>query len=262
MSEMRVKWEIDIFDAGSPVEAARKALEIQRRPESIATVFEVFDSAGVRLDTVDLTEVDSHDDDTLPAAEGDGGLRRVLVNYNQSYPTKGAIVSIILIEPDQSARWDQFRGQVKALGANEAYWNNEVRGAFIEGEWDEDQDSYTPSLVEATGLPAQFFDRLEASFQENNLDAVSYYLEEVDAEALFLRLENPRPWDAVQKSTAATVHFADGVRVTNAGEVLPIYEEQDDDGLVVSLGVRIPAATEPVDTLALSELEADSAPKP
>ena len=36
----RVKWEIDI-DAPSPEEAAKKALEIQRNKESIATVFEV-----------------------------------------------------------------------------------------------------------------------------------------------------------------------------------------------------------------------------
>lgn len=35
-----VKWEIDI-DADSPEEAAQKALEIQRDPNSIATHFEV-----------------------------------------------------------------------------------------------------------------------------------------------------------------------------------------------------------------------------
>ena len=37
---MRVRWEIDL-DARTAKEAARKALRIQRDPESIATVFEV-----------------------------------------------------------------------------------------------------------------------------------------------------------------------------------------------------------------------------
>ena len=51
---MRVRWEIDI-DADSPVEAARAALAIQRRPESIATVFVVIDPNGHET-TVDLQE--------------------------------------------------------------------------------------------------------------------------------------------------------------------------------------------------------------
>jgi len=37
---MKVRWDIDI-EARTPREAARKALRIQRDPESIATVFEV-----------------------------------------------------------------------------------------------------------------------------------------------------------------------------------------------------------------------------
>jgi hypothetical protein len=37
---MRVRWEIDI-EARTPREAARKALDIQRDPASIATVFDV-----------------------------------------------------------------------------------------------------------------------------------------------------------------------------------------------------------------------------
>lgn len=41
MSTYRVFWSIDIEDVEDPVEAARQALEIQRDPESIATVFEV-----------------------------------------------------------------------------------------------------------------------------------------------------------------------------------------------------------------------------
>lgn len=50
----RVLWEIDI-DAGTPVEAARKALAIQRDPESIATVFDVIDKRGKRV-RVDLSK--------------------------------------------------------------------------------------------------------------------------------------------------------------------------------------------------------------
>lgn len=40
MSEYRVIWEIDI-EAETAEDAARQALEIQRNPESIATVFGV-----------------------------------------------------------------------------------------------------------------------------------------------------------------------------------------------------------------------------
>jgi len=50
----RVVWEIDI-DAESFEEAARKALDIQRDPESIATCFVVTDDHGNRRD-VDLSE--------------------------------------------------------------------------------------------------------------------------------------------------------------------------------------------------------------
>jgi len=50
----RVVWEIDI-DAESFEDAARKALDIQRDPESIATCFVITDDHGNRLD-VDLSE--------------------------------------------------------------------------------------------------------------------------------------------------------------------------------------------------------------
>ena len=52
--EYRVTWTIDL-DADTPEEAARKALEIQRDPESIATCFIVTDAHGNRCD-VDLGE--------------------------------------------------------------------------------------------------------------------------------------------------------------------------------------------------------------
>ena len=40
MAQFRVSWHIDI-EAGTPQQAARQALAIQRDPESIATVFDV-----------------------------------------------------------------------------------------------------------------------------------------------------------------------------------------------------------------------------
>lgn len=41
MALHRVVWVIDLDEEGSPVEIARKALAIQRKPDSIATVFTV-----------------------------------------------------------------------------------------------------------------------------------------------------------------------------------------------------------------------------
>lgn len=52
-----ITWEIDLH-AKSPKEAAIGALEIQRDPESIATVFDITDEKGVttRVDLSDDTE--------------------------------------------------------------------------------------------------------------------------------------------------------------------------------------------------------------
>lgn len=52
MQTYRVVWEIDI-EAGSAEEAAREALEIQRRQPSDATFFNVFDEDEDQTD-VDL----------------------------------------------------------------------------------------------------------------------------------------------------------------------------------------------------------------
>jgi hypothetical protein len=52
MMSYRVSWEIDI-DADSPQQAVERALEIQRRPDSIATVFTVQDETGKSIQ-VDL----------------------------------------------------------------------------------------------------------------------------------------------------------------------------------------------------------------
>jgi hypothetical protein len=65
----RVTWEIDI-EADSALEAAEEALEIQRRPDSIATVFTVRDETD-QLVIVDLDD-DSYapdDDHSMPGAD-------------------------------------------------------------------------------------------------------------------------------------------------------------------------------------------------
>ena len=50
---MRVRWEIDV-DAQTVKEAAQKALEIQRDPQSIATVFDVrHQGKRIRVDLMD-----------------------------------------------------------------------------------------------------------------------------------------------------------------------------------------------------------------
>jgi hypothetical protein len=65
MMNYRVSWEIDI-DADSPREAAERALEIQRRPDSIATVFTVRDETGESIEA-DLDEDSYVTDDDCPA---------------------------------------------------------------------------------------------------------------------------------------------------------------------------------------------------
>ncbi len=54
--EYHVIWEIDL-DATTPKEAAERALEIHRDPDSTATVFNVCDEYG------NLTEVDLLDEE-------------------------------------------------------------------------------------------------------------------------------------------------------------------------------------------------------
>jgi hypothetical protein len=57
LTEFYIEWRIEL-EADSPEEAARKALKIQRDPESIATVFHVIADNG--QDTViDRTEIDA-----------------------------------------------------------------------------------------------------------------------------------------------------------------------------------------------------------
>ena len=56
MSRYRVTWVIDIEDVNTVLDAARAALEIQRNPDSWATVFEVADDDGGYTMRVDLTD--------------------------------------------------------------------------------------------------------------------------------------------------------------------------------------------------------------
>lgn len=52
-----VRWEIDV-EADTPADAAQRALQIQRNPQSIATVFDVFDQEG-HITRIDLEEGDA-----------------------------------------------------------------------------------------------------------------------------------------------------------------------------------------------------------
>ena len=56
MAHHFVKWEIDIFDANTAQEAAQKALEIMRDPESVATIFDVHNLDTGRKTRVDVLE--------------------------------------------------------------------------------------------------------------------------------------------------------------------------------------------------------------
>lgn len=53
MPEYLVVWKIDL-DADTPTEAAKKALEIQRDPDSIALVFEVYENKNCEPEKIDL----------------------------------------------------------------------------------------------------------------------------------------------------------------------------------------------------------------
>lgn len=64
MKTYLVTWEIDI-EAASPREAAEKALEIQRNPESAATVFTVM----VRDEDTDSYQIDLSDEEDPYAEE-------------------------------------------------------------------------------------------------------------------------------------------------------------------------------------------------
>lgn len=60
-----VIWAIDVFDAESPEAAALKALEIQRKPRSWATMFQVVPHTGsvdlrIKLDKMEFVNLYEH----------------------------------------------------------------------------------------------------------------------------------------------------------------------------------------------------------
>ncbi|THK33457.1 hypothetical protein EHS39_36215 [Ensifer sp. MPMI2T] len=59
MASYFVTWEIDVFDAASPEEAARIAHEMVRRPDTTATVYKVIEHDAADAVTVDLSELDN-----------------------------------------------------------------------------------------------------------------------------------------------------------------------------------------------------------
>lgn len=69
MTDFRVTWEADVFDADRPVQAARMARAMQTRPGTIATVFDVFEE-GKEPVRVDLTKIDEGEVDEVSAALG------------------------------------------------------------------------------------------------------------------------------------------------------------------------------------------------
>lgn len=61
MPDYLVLWQIHIT-ADNPIEAAKQCLEIQRDPESIATVFQVQEISHlnnpIKYETIDLSNID------------------------------------------------------------------------------------------------------------------------------------------------------------------------------------------------------------
>ena len=56
MTEYTVTW-MQVISADSPVDAAEKALKIQRNPESTAIIFDVYNIRTCELRTVDLYDL-------------------------------------------------------------------------------------------------------------------------------------------------------------------------------------------------------------
>lgn len=75
MPEYKVRWSIDV-SAGSRLEAAQRAQEIQRNPESIASFFEVklFDSKHWK--TVDLMDEKEIEKGYTPPPQPERGVWR------------------------------------------------------------------------------------------------------------------------------------------------------------------------------------------
>jgi hypothetical protein len=83
MTTYSVNWRIDI-EAGSPVEAARQALEIHRDSNSTATVFDIYDEDG-NCTRVDLLEIE---EEQMSRIAGDRKDRIDTNEQSKVVPTK------------------------------------------------------------------------------------------------------------------------------------------------------------------------------
>lgn len=264
--ELRVRWEIDV-DADSPLEAAQKALDIQRRPNSTATVFDVHEhGGGKKLASVDLSE-EPGQQVVLAGADAETGLSesRVFCQYDNPYGA-GPVMVFALVGPEDEARWRPWRELLlKSNGASEAFWpDTQTPVFFVEGSWDE-KNGYGASFEASTGLPAAFFDHLEEKYNASDMEAMRFYLKDVDADTVFTRLGEAAQ-DHLNRSLAP-VTPADGVKVTGAGDVVPLSEYHHDDGKIDIMAVTLPGPNghDLVEVLHFDQLDLDaetSGPKP
>lgn len=61
MPDFTATWNINVFDAATPTDAARKAWSQMRKPDSTANVFDIADETG-NITHIDLQELDEEDD--------------------------------------------------------------------------------------------------------------------------------------------------------------------------------------------------------
>jgi hypothetical protein len=92
MPKFTVTWTMDIDDAKSHQDAARQALQIQRDPESIATVFDVSKHLGAAvrdIKEIDLSAIDSRIEELeaieqpLEVIEAGNGGDFGMIEYNE-----------------------------------------------------------------------------------------------------------------------------------------------------------------------------------
>lgn len=245
--EFRLRWEIDV-SASSSREAAEKALQIQRKPDSIATVFDVVDRDGKILETVDLTP---DEEDALPAAPH-ATAQRLFVEFGNPHD-RGPVVSLMRLDPAQMAQWDKFVSAVKASGAEEGFWVNAADVAFLRGTLDRHAD-----FANTTGLPEALFERMSEEY-EDSWDVVRYFIDGVDIDAVFERVKQVYH-SKVATADTAEICYADGVAVKSSGAIHALYEEERDDGLIRAFSMGAPLAWENIPTLQLDEVTAQLRP--
>lgn len=236
--KMRVRWEIDV-EAETALDAAREALAIQRDPESIATYFEVRDAQGQPFAGVDLSAKPG--DEVEPTAPDEAGSveTRVFCQYDNPYG-QGPVIAFALLAGTDEARWAPWREMVKASGASEAFWaDTQTPVFFVYGERDE--VDFCAGFSEATGLPEALFDELERRYEDGDFDPLRLYLEDVDADRLFTRLGQAAE---AEPGRYVPVRGADGMKVNGHGDVIPLVEDQGDDGRLEVTAAILPGRDE------------------